>query len=193
MGEWLEQRFPARSHRYRVVFSPLLGSSHETCGFETNGIQESIMFVCGPGEPVEVEDPVADARLARTVFTEIDHNYVNPITELFLPRVRAAFANFDKWSGSDNRDSYPAAEMTFNEYMTWAVFLLYARDTYDPKTFAAVKQQVAKQMVQGRSFPRFPEFTDELLRLYGNRIEGISIANLYPPILDWAEKCRDNK
>ncbi len=188
MGQWLEDRFPIRSHRFKVIFSPLLGSSHETCGFETNGIKESIMFVCGPGEPGEDDDPVGDALLAKTVFTEIDHNYVNPTTARFSRRVGDTFGDFTKWSHPENKDSYPAPEMTFNEYMTWAVFLLYARDTYDPQTFASVKSRIVNQMVQQRNFGRFQEFSDELLRLYSIQTQDRSVTNLYPLILDWAAK-----
>jgi hypothetical protein len=107
--------------------------------------------------------------------------------------VRKAFADFEMWSGLDNKDGYPKPEMTFNEYMTWAVFLLYARDTYDEQTFASVKSRVGTQMTQGRSFPLFQEFADELLRLYGTDAQNRSVTNLYPAVLDWAERRADKR
>jgi len=188
MGTWLEERSPIRNHRYRIVFSPLLGSSHETCGFETNGVRETFMFVCGPGDRAEDEGPVGDALLAKSVFTEIDHNYVNPITANYVRQVRRAFADLGRWSGPQNADSYPRPEFVFNEYMTWAVFLLYAHDTYGNQTFEAVRKRVVDQMVNGRNFGRFGQFSDELLRLYRRQKQPQALADLYPPILAWAER-----
>ncbi|HSA02393.1 MAG TPA: DUF4932 domain-containing protein, partial [Candidatus Paceibacterota bacterium] len=188
MGAWLESRSPVRSYRFRIVFSPLLGSSHETCGFETNGVRETFMFVCGPGEPGEDDDPVGDALLAKSVFTEIDHHYINPITAEFLPRVKRAFGDLGKWSSSENADSYPRPEFVFNEYMTWTVFLLYAQDTYSPDTLQAVKTRIVDQMVNGRKFGRFGEFSEELLRLHRLGPPGKALGDFYPAILAWAER-----
>jgi hypothetical protein len=188
MVQWLEDRFPIRNHRFKVVFSPLLGSSHESCGFETNGIKETILFVSGPGDSTDEADAVELALLAKTVFTEIDHSFVNPTTDQFGDRVRRVFADFESWSHSENKDSYPRPEHTFNEYMTWGLFLLYTVDNDDARTVASVKSRVVDQMVKGRKFPRFAEFSDELPRLYRSRSPSRSIPDLYPSILDWAEK-----
>lgn len=188
MGTWLEERSPIRNHRYRIVFSPLLGSSHETCGFETNGVRETFMFVCGPGERGEDDDAIGDALLAKSVFTEIDHNYVNPITARFAQRVKEAFADLGKWSDSKNADSYPNPEFVFNEYMTWAVFLLYAQDTYSRETFEAVKKRVVDQMVNGRKFSRFGGFSEELLRVYRLGPPRQAFVDFYPAIFAWAER-----
>jgi hypothetical protein len=51
--------------------------------------------------------------LACTVFTEIDHNYVNPTTAKFAARVSQAFADLGKWSHPENADSYPGSEFVF--------------------------------------------------------------------------------
>jgi hypothetical protein len=45
------------------------------------------------------------------------------------------------------------------------VFLLYAQDTYDRQTLEAVKNRIVDQMVNGRKFGRFGEFSDELQRV----------------------------
>lgn len=187
MQTWLEARSPVRNLRYRIVFSPLLGSSHETCGFETNGMRETFMFVSGPGERGEEDNPVDDALLAKSVFTEIDHNYVNRITAQFASRVNEAFAAMDRWSNRQSADSYPRPEYVFNEYMTWGVFLLYAADSYDRETFGAVRKLVVDQMVNGRKFGRFAEFSDELLRLHQRNGPPPVLADFYPAILAWAE------
>lgn len=185
MWTWLEERFPARHDCYKVVFSPLIGSSHETCGFEKNDFSETIMFISGPGEPGEYSSALGQALLARVVFTEIDHNYVNSVTAKHAQRVNEALTDLRQWN---KQSGYPSAEMTFNEYMTWALFILYASDTYDSETFDKEKNRVFNQMVHGRQFVKFREFTEELLKIYRNRRPGQSIPILYPTILAWAEK-----
>jgi hypothetical protein len=78
--------------------------------------------------------------------------------------------------------------MTFNEYLTWALFILYAHDNYDEKTFEAINNRVVGKMVHGRKFVRFREFVDQLLKIYCQKAPSQSIPDLYPTILDWAEK-----
>ena len=182
MWTWLEERFPARHDCYKVVFSPLLGASHETCCFARKGFSETIMFVSGPDDSAETSNRGEDGFLSRTVFTEIDqlrqrdHHAVYRSGEQGLCRLA-------RW-GRDT--GYGSSEMAFNEYMTWAVFILYAYDTYETQYFEAIKQHVIRQMIEGRGFIRFGEFTGELLRLYRGRNPGQSIPDLYPAILDWA-------
>lgn len=184
MWTWLEEKFPARHDCYKVVFSPLLGSSHETCSFEDKGFSETIMFVSGPGEPGENTDAVAEGLLSRVIFTEIDHNYVNSITSKNVGRVNEVFADLDKWK---RQDGYPSSEMTFNEYMTWAVFTLYAHDTYEQRDFEIINDKMTKQMVNFRKFVLFEQFDKKLLEIYLTRKEGQTIPELYPAILDWAQ------
>ncbi|UCD51766.1 MAG: DUF4932 domain-containing protein [Phycisphaerales bacterium] len=186
MWTWLEEQFPSQHDCYKVVFSPLLGASHETCGFSKGDFSETIMFVSGPGESPDTNDLVERGCLSRVVFTEIDHNYVNRITKNYLDRVNEALADLDQWN---QQDGYKSPEMTFNEYMTWAVFVLYVYDTYDTDDAATIVQRsTTSTMVRWRRFVRFDEFARELLRLYRNRAEGQTVGDLYPPMLDWAER-----
>jgi hypothetical protein len=185
MWTWLEERFPARHDCYKIVFSPLVGGSHETCGFSNPGFSETIMFVSGPGESKDTSNKIDQGLLARTVFTEIDHNYVNRVTAEYADGVRRAFADLDLWNQQEN---YRSAEMTFNEYMTWAVFLLYAHDTYDTETFERISNHVVNQMIHGRRFVHFGQFSKRLLQLHIHGDRGGAIANLYPAVLTWAEE-----
>ncbi len=183
MWTWLEERFPARHDCYKVIFSPLLGASHETRNFSDKGFSETIMFVSGPGEGDDYSDAVGRAMVARAVFTEIDHNYVNRLTTMHIGPVNEAFADLDKWN---KQSGYRSSEGAFNEYMTWAAFILYAHDSYDAETFKTVNERVGDQMVDSRKFVRFRQFSDQLLKLYLVQSEGRSIVDLYPDILDWA-------
>jgi C-terminal processing protease CtpA/Prc len=185
MWTWLEERFPSRHDCYKVVFSPLIGASHETCSFKNRGFSETIMFISGPGEPQDFAGAVGEGLLSRVVFTEIDHNYVNRVTKQHTNRVNKAFADLDAWN---QQGGYRRPEYTFNEYMTWAVFVLYAYDNYEKQDAETiVKRSPVNTMVHHRKFVRFREFADQLLKLYRNRAQGQSIPDLYPGILAWAE------
>ena len=134
-------------------------------------------------------DDIDRAQEARTVFTEIDHNYVNPVTDLFGGRVKRVFADLDKWN---EQNGYRSPYMTFNEYMTWAVFILYLNDTADTEEFfRQVSDAVVDQMIASRQFIRFRQFSDKLLELYKQRGPSETIVDLYPGILDWADTLRE--
>lgn len=184
MWAWLESHFPERYDSYRVIFSPLVGGSHSTTRCQGGGFREILMFVSGPwNASKDISSKVREGLLSRVVFTEIDHNYVNPIIWQHWLEVGSAFHRTGKW----NRQSgYRNPAMTFNEYMTWAVFLLYARDTYTDPEFETIKSLTTDSMVNRRKFVLFQEFSGKLLELYQHRQHGQTLPDLYPEILDWA-------
>lgn len=187
MWRWLEERFPYRYDRYRIVFSPLINGSHSTQRFTTNGVRETVMFVAGPDVvPDSIGTPMKTAHLERLVFTEIDHNYVNPATGRYQQRINRIFANVGSWNG--NPASYRSPVATFNEYMTWAVFDLYALDAYDPVTAAAIRENVIWSMVQSRRFHRFREFRQVVADVALAAGPQPCIPNLYSEILDRVEQ-----
>ncbi|UCG58283.1 MAG: DUF4932 domain-containing protein, partial [Phycisphaerales bacterium] len=188
MWQWLEERFPARYDCYRVVLSPLLGGTHNTHGFDGDDYREAVMFVSA-GSLLEGDiDDVDRAEEARTVFTEIDHNYVNEVTDRFVGRVNRVFGDLDRWN---KQKGYRSPYMTFNEYMTWSVFILYLDDTTDNKDFfQEVHKAIADQMVNSRRFVLFRQFSEKLLELYRQRGQSETIVDLYPGILDWARTLR---
>ena len=69
------------------MFSQLIGGSHSTQGF--NGYRhpeffsEVAMFICGPDRydtSKVLSEKQKERLMSGVVFTEIDHNYVNPFT-----------------------------------------------------------------------------------------------------------------
>jgi hypothetical protein len=196
MWNWLEARFPQRFECYRVVFSPLIGGSHSTQQYArfTNGnwYNEAVMFVNGPTtylNRAELTDQQRQGLASGIVFTEIDHNYVNPTTSRFKSRVDSIFSNRQIWTqtGGDT-DSYGNPQAVFNEYMTHALFCLYLKDQYDSKTAAYLVDQREKLMVDRRHYIRFREFNQKLAELYVSRKPDESFSTLYPALLDWAKK-----
>ena len=182
MWLWLETHFPDRYDRYRIVFSPLINGSHSTQRFTTGGVRETVMFIAGPDAVSSTVDArLRSAHLERLVFTEIDHNYVNPATDRYDRVVRTIFDNVSFWNG--DRNNYRSPTATFNEYMTWAVFNLYARDTYDAATSAAIRASVITSMVQNRRFQKFREFEQVVMDVYLAAGSPACIPNLYGEIL----------
>lgn len=184
MAGWLHSRFPdQRIDVYTVVFSPLIQGSHSTGNFEVDGRREAVMFIAGPDLPVaDADDAVRVGLHERIVFTEIDHNYVNPVTDRFRREVDRVFGDWRAWNTGDG---YASPYLTFNEYMTWAVFTLYAADAYDDDTFREVVERSERLMEGRRGFVRFRAFDHELLRLY-RETGAATVRELYPAILEWA-------
>lgn len=178
MWAWLETRFPERIQHYAIVFSPLVRGWHSTQVFEDEGFAEAVMFL----EPATG----IGGQAARVVFTEIDHNYVNRATERYAERNTLDAFDPRFWSSAGANGAYPSAEAVFNEYMTWAVFLLWAREHYDPSTYAGVQQAAVTFMQDRRGFGHFGAFTAELQRLYSAQRRRTNIPALYPTLFAWA-------
>ena len=188
MWQWLENRFEGSFDSYRVVFSPLIYASHSTQQFHNNGLSQTIMFMCGPDiyENDGFSPAVQEGLIAKLLFTEIDHNYVGSATREFRSEIENAFTPVSDWNSQENSQIYNAASSTFDEYMTWSVFLLYASETYPQEVFETVKDYTVDSMVQRRAFVRFDAFFDTLLSLYSESTTRM-IADLYPGIIIWAE------
>lgn len=191
MWTWLEARFPARYQAYKTIFSPLLGNNHNTTQFgDERDFREILMFV-SLANGANSTDPEAAIRVGlatRVVFTEIDHNYVNPISDTRLAEINAAFRDRGKWAtaGNANADFYRNAYEVFNEYLTWAVFTLYAYDNFAPADFAAINRITTDQMVSPRGFPKYREFNDHLLAYYQANRQA-KAKDLFDQMLAWAK------
>lgn len=184
MWLWLEKQFPLRYDCYKIIFSPLTYGSHMTQNFKGRNFKEIVMFISGPDIYTDNYDGIIEeALLSRLVFTEIDHNYVNPITDENIDRVKKIFADVKKWN---QQSGYNSPYATFNEYMTWAVFLIYAYENYEKEDYEKIKQIVEKQMIESRKFILFDQFSERLLDLYLKSNKGQKIPDLYSDILDWA-------
>ncbi len=180
--KWLENKFPIIHDRYVISFSPLVNGSHSTIKVEDNGFNETIMFVAGPVLFSSYEKKIQEAMLGRMVFTEIDHNYVNPVSENYIPLIDSLFGPSQKWILPELTNSYKTPASIFNEYMTWSLFNLYAYDNYKKKDFEFINQLTERDMIQRRGFIKFREFNKILLDLYkANKQKKIS--DLYLALL----------
>lgn len=186
--DWLERHFPERYAHYRVVFSPLIRGSHAAQRFNDGNFQQCMIFICGPVASPNPNPNVEEGLMTRIAFTEFDHNYVNPVSDKYVAKINDAFGVLDKWVLAEVKSSYGNAYSVFNEYMTWAVFSLYASERFSAKNFQEINAITENLMVRGRGFTKFREFNQKLLQLYQNRPKDQKVVDLYPSILDWANQ-----
>jgi hypothetical protein len=194
MWQWMEHQFDTKYNAYKIVYSPLIGATHSTSHFFTSlqkgkGVfRESVMFVSGPEmfeQNTNYTPKQKEGLASGIVFTEIDHNYVNPLSGRYIKQIDTIFNKRTLWTAPDgDTDLYPSPFHVFNEYMTHAVFCAYVKDTYDAQTADFVINQRVKLMVERRKYIRFKEFTEELLRIKGSQ----KIKDTYPTLLAWASK-----
>lgn len=188
MNLWLQGQFDGRLDALTVVFSPLTYGFHSTDSYEDaeENYREAAMFTGGPHILDVLAEDLRPIELARMVFTEIDHNYVNPVSE--RPEHSARLERFSEvgWVRSDAAASYGSGFAVFNEYMTWAAFLAYAYDRYPAGRYLKARRLVVDFMETERGFPRFGAFVSEMERLRQER-PGARLQDLYPAFLDWSE------
>ena len=181
-------RFGAVQKRNRVVFYADTDSFVCMVRRGENGFRQMMLFVCSTeGREPDVPEKTWEGLMTRISFTEMDHNYVNPVSDGYLSRINKAFRNRAFWADQDRTAGYESAYAVFNEYLTWAAFTLYAREHYDAATFEAVKTWTERQMTDWRGFIRFREFNRKVEELYQKRPAGKKLYELYPDILQWAE------
>lgn len=188
MWHWLEQRFTAQYDNYWITFSPLANGQHSTNRFEANGFKQCVMFICGPFEDSLFSPNIQEGLMSKVAFTEIDHNYVNPVTDSFKTMVNDIFSNRGKWTAGKSSNGYKSPVAVFNEYMTYATFVLYVHDNFSPTDFEKLYQRITNQMVNGRGFIKFKLFADCLLKLYLQQPQPSLISEIYPTLLEELKK-----
>jgi len=177
---WLEKNFPSKYSQYRIVFSPLSYGYHAT----NRHADELVIFVSSPTQHSNLSATLLEARDTRMLFTEINHNYVNPVSDLYLKEINLAFKNRKKWTGGKFSDGYSSPYSVFNEYMTWSVFLLYALDRFPTADFSTIKKNLEQFMIDYRGFIHFIWFNEQLLELYEKKKPGMLVSDLFPVMLD---------
>ena|GEM_PF-1812778 len=190
MFTWLEERYPNRVESYRVICSPLTGGFHNAMWFDgtEEDFQQNLMYVSAPLPQVPAWDStgaILRGRYGRIVFTEIDHHYVNPFTDRYQTELQLAMPDWRDWN--KGRWGYESATSTFNEYMTFGMYVLYVWDTFPKEYRAMVIDDVQRMMVAQRAFHRFDAFSDALLAEYQQLENPRDMATLYEAMFTWME------
>jgi hypothetical protein len=187
MRLWLEDNFSARYDSYLIVISPLVGGAHNFAIVSDQNFKEAIITISAPNvfdskrnDEGQVPKEVA-LKFSRLVFTELDHNYVNPVSERFTTKIKENIGEITRWNESDD---YTTAFSTFNEYVTWAIFPMYVRSIYGDAYFNEAMSDVNRQMLR-RGFVRFPEFSRWLNSADIQLTEGKSLESVFEEIIAW--------
>lgn len=193
MKSWLEKQFPATKYSaIKVIFSPLVGWNQSAAFFNDNGFTEAQAHINYPfidNENKKLPGEALQGRRMMIAFTEINHAYLNPEAERYNKVIGDAFKDLSKWATPGKpSSSYNNPLVCFEEYMNYGLVGLYYSDIFDKKTFDSLIITIERNMTEFRGFQRFREFNRELLRLYKNRKPGQTVADLYPPIIEWASK-----
>ncbi|MDA3865134.1 MAG: DUF4932 domain-containing protein [Salinivirgaceae bacterium] len=184
MVEWLNDKFPDITYNnFTVIASPLIKNPNYTRRFYDTTFQQAIMSV-GAHKNNNKEINTGGHR---AIFTEVDHNYVNPVSDDYYKRIDETFENLDTWRKEGNlTDAYGSPYKVFNEYMTWGLFSLFALDNYDAQTAKKAIKSSENTMIYYRNFINFEEFNQKLISLYTNNSK-ITIEEIYETMLTWSE------
>ncbi len=189
---WLEREFSERYDRYLIIISPLIGGTHSTFRANFQGLNQCFMFVSDASsyDPKKFTPKQIEGLYTGVVFTEIDHNYNNPISAKLAKEITEAMPDTAKWSNGAEAKAgfYKSALKIFDEYTTHSIYLLYIHDNFSAKDYEFIRDRKIAQMTERRGFVKFKEFQEEFLRFYIARKQGEKLADLYPRIIDWAAK-----
>lgn len=194
LWKWVESRFPETYDSYRIIFSPLTGGFHNTIpGLRDpkSNLKQTWMFVSPPPNTdlYTLSDHdllILTSKVEREVFTEIDHNYVNPISDKYITEIEEAMPDYRTWN--HQKRGYSNSLSTFNEYMTWSLFSLYVLDHYPEDLVEEIISSQENFMVERRKFIHYKSFDRKMIELYeGQKDKGqsVEIESLYPSILKW--------
>ena len=186
--KWLESKFDYKINSYRVLTSGLIGGINATHTFEDNYFKEMLLYLPVIKHQADIDQDFNKALNSRVIFTEIDHNYVGPLSSTFKNHIDTIFDRRTIWVDSTNKSTnhYPNPIKVFDEYLTWGLFILYIMDT-EPKNqilLSKVRENIDGRM-KLKGFPKSKEFNEELVRLY-KRNNFPKIRNIYTDLLKWS-------
>lgn len=116
-----------------------------------------------------------------SLFTEMDHGYINPISDKYEKLITSNF-NLNKW---DKESGYPGIN-SFNEYMTWAVYDIFIKQSF-PKVADSISLQWQYQNAS-RGFIAQNIFAKKVSELYFKQKRNKRIESIYKPLLQWCKK-----
>lgn len=186
--KWLERKFDDKINSYRILTSALIGGINATSTFEDNSFKEMLLFLPVITNKDAWSEAYNTAMNSRVIFTEIDHNYVGPLSAKHKRKIDTIFDNRAFWVNPANKstDYYPNPIKVFDEYLTWGLFILYSQDQYPGDT--NLQQEIIQHIdtkMQAKGFPKSREFNKELIRLYQLNPDA-KISAIYDDLLRWA-------
>ena len=169
--------------KYKVILSPLVGrmNCHRNIDSVTTADFPSLSIALIENNAEKINNEAQRAVEIHTIFTEMDHGYVNPITKLFRQDVEQKFKN-EYW---DRKSGYEGLNC-FNEYLTWALYDIFV-EKYFPKIADSISTQWHYQNAS-RGFFASNLFASQLKKLHELKKPNETLKDLYPKLLDWTAK-----
>ncbi|PQJ80113.1 DUF4932 domain-containing protein [Polaribacter porphyrae] len=191
MREFLIEEFGEQysiDNKYNVVLSPFVYRMNCHRNIDSLTVAD---FITIPDYVLSDTISINKQNIATSIhslFTEMDHGYVNPTTDKFKELVNK---NFDAklW---DNKSGYNenGGFGVFNEYMTWGIY-----DIFLQKHFPNLADEVGLYWSfqnDSRGFEYSRLFTQQLLMFYNTKKEDETIKDLYPKMLEWTSEVQKN-
>jgi hypothetical protein len=166
--------------KYEVILSPLVGrmNCHRNIDSVTTVDFPSLSIALIENNAAQISNQAQRAVEIHTLFTEMDHGYINPITAFYRKEVELHFDNkyWDRKSGYQGLDC-------FNEYMTWALY-----DIFVEKYFPTIADSVSTQwhyQNASRGFFASNLFALRVKQLHRLKKPRENLKDLYPKLLAW--------
>ncbi len=166
--------------RYNVVISPFVYAQNLHRNIDSNWVADFPSISKSIAEGKGTMGMIEKSTEVHTLFTEMDHGYVNPTSSRYPIKEQFQESKWDKESGYSG-----SGDAVFNEYMTWAVF-----DLFNQKYFPEIAEGVNLGwhfQNERRGFLYSNFFAKKLVDLYNKNKGEKKIAALYPAILDWCQ------
>lgn len=181
--KWLEKKFPDSISSYKIVVSPLIYGIHTSVVVKEKDYSECIIFFADtPRDTAKYDPDLFKALYTRQFFTVLDNNYTVPLNKKYKKEIKAAIKNPSAWKKGAQADAN--VYEIFNEYMTWALFSIFAGDNYSESTYSKIVSEASQIMVSHRGYLNFRKFNEKLTELYKSSESG-KINDIYPQILNW--------
>lgn len=185
---WLESKFNYKINSYKVLTSGLIGGINATTTFEDQGFKEMLLYLPTIKQNPRLSEEHNTILNSRVIFTEIDHNYVGPLSAQYKSKIDSVFSNRELWVNASNTSTrhYPTPVKVFDEYLTWGLFILYVYDVF-PNRASLLDETIAhvNAKMVAKGFPKAQAFNETLLMLY-KRNPAVKIEALYAELLNWS-------
>lgn len=171
--------------KYKIILSPFVGrmNCHRDLDSLTTADFPDVAEPLMESKPDTAINEEERAINVHTIFTEMDHGYVNPLSDKYSYEVER---NFDtkKW---DLGSGYEGINC-WNEYVTWALYDLFL-DKYFPKRSTYLSTQWHYQN-SSRGFFASSYFANKLKEVFKEEGKGAKLEVVYTKFFGW---CRETQ